>query len=151
MRFFFAVLVLLLGSQKSLAANDPCVVHLKSPSYPPLARQAYVEGEVRAHMVIYEDGTAAVADRIEGHPLLVGATKSNPQMWKFAPASPAGEREIDVVYEFKIDRSKEVDGVFVTQVTLDLPYHVTLEAPATRPIIDVEPIKKKPWWKFWGK
>jgi protein TonB len=63
------------------------------PTYPPLARQAHVQGMVVLDADISKDGTIESLRVISGHPLLVPAAIDAVKQWRYKPylvnASPA--------------------------------------------------------------
>jgi protein TonB len=58
---------------------------MTKPSYPPIARQARIQGVVRLEAVIAKDGTIRNLRVIQGHPLLVQAAVQAVQQWRYAP------------------------------------------------------------------
>ena len=54
-------------------------------AYPPLARQARVQGTVRLEAVINMDGTIENLRVLSGHPLLVPAALDSVQQWRYQP------------------------------------------------------------------
>ena len=61
------------------------------PVYPPLARQARVQGVVKLDGVIAADGTIQQLRVISGHPLLVGAAVEAVRQWVYRPTMLNGE------------------------------------------------------------
>jgi len=71
------------------------------PEYPPLAKMARIQGEVKLDAVISKDGTIQDLHVISGHPLLVGAAMAAVQRWRYQHTLLNGEAvevatEIDV-------------------------------------------------------
>ena len=56
-----------------------------TPSYPPIARQARIQGVVRLEAVIAKNGNIRNLRVIQGHPLLVQAAVQAVQQWRYAP------------------------------------------------------------------
>lgn len=78
-------------------------VHCPAPNYPPLARQAHVQGAVQLHIVIGVDGKVKTVQLVSGHPLLAMAAESAVRVWQYAPtrdASGPEEVETDVTVSF---------------------------------------------------
>jgi protein TonB len=69
----------------STGVQDARLVNKVDPVYPPLARQARIQGEVRLEAVIAKDGTIQNLRVIEGHPLLVQSALSAVQQWRYQP------------------------------------------------------------------
>ena len=61
------------------------------PAYPPLARQARIEGTVRLEAVISREGTILNLRAISGHPLLIAAALTAVEHWLFRPTSLNGD------------------------------------------------------------
>jgi protein TonB len=55
------------------------------PVYPPLARQARVQGTVRLEAVINRDGVIEELKVVSGHPLLVQAALDAVRQWRYQP------------------------------------------------------------------
>ncbi|HET8547370.1 MAG TPA: M56 family metallopeptidase [Bryobacteraceae bacterium] len=62
-----------------------------SPEYPPLARQARIQGTVRFNVVINKDGTVASMTLAGGHPLLVPAAQESVRQYIYQPTLLNGE------------------------------------------------------------
>lgn len=80
------------------AAN---VLKKVQPVYPPIARQARIQGHVILHAVISRDGTIQELKAISGHPLLIPAAVEAVKGWLYRPTMLNGEpvevdTEIDV-------------------------------------------------------
>jgi protein TonB len=80
------------------AAN---VIKKVPPTYPPIARQARIQGHVILHAVISRDGTIQELKAISGHPLLIPAAVEAVKGWLYRPTMLNGEpvevdTEIDV-------------------------------------------------------
>jgi TonB family protein len=55
------------------------------PMYPPLAKQARIQGTVRFTALIGTDGSVASLQLVEGHPLLVEAARDAVSQWQYTP------------------------------------------------------------------
>ncbi len=55
------------------------------PTYPPLARQARVQGTVRLEAIINRDGVIEELKVVSGHPLLVQAALDAVRQWRYQP------------------------------------------------------------------
>src|SRR5579859_6393311 len=108
MRSAYTVLMLsvLLALVPSVAGQEstetmPKVVQHSDPSYPPLARQTRVQGEVSVKVTT--DGESvreAIAQT--GHPLLRKAAEDNVKTWKFASRTPC---TFNVTFRYKLMQS----------------------------------------------
>ena len=61
------------------------ILRKTNPSYPPIARQARIQGTVRLEAIISKDGTIRNLRVIQGHPLLVQSALQAVQQWRYAP------------------------------------------------------------------
>jgi len=61
------------------------------PIYPPLARQARVQGTVKFNIGIDKQGQVATVELISGHPLLIDAAREAVQQWKYQPTVQNGQ------------------------------------------------------------
>jgi TonB-like protein len=84
----------------------PKVVQHSEPIYPPLARQARIQGEVSVKVTTDgESAREAVAQT--GHPLLRKAAEDNVKTWKFASRTPS---IFNVTFRYKLmESSVEVE------------------------------------------
>jgi protein TonB len=55
------------------------------PEYPPLARQARIQGTVRLEAVVATDGTLSQLNVLDGHPLLISAAIEAVTKWRYRP------------------------------------------------------------------
>jgi outer membrane biosynthesis protein TonB len=76
----------------------PEVTEHATVAYPPLARQARIQGTVRLRLTT--DGHAVTdVSVLEGHPLLVQGATDNVRTWKFVEHAPAS---FDVTFNFRM-------------------------------------------------
>jgi protein TonB len=61
------------------------------PVYPPLARQARIQGKVLLQAVISKDGSIENLRLINGHPMLTQAAMDAVKQWKYKPYLLNGE------------------------------------------------------------
>ncbi|MGD0199407.1 MAG: energy transducer TonB [Bryobacteraceae bacterium] len=71
------------------------------PVYPPLARQARIQGVVRFTAVIGADGTVRNLQLVSGHPLLVPAAQEAVRTWQYQPTLLNGE-PVEVVTQIDV-------------------------------------------------
>jgi len=64
------------------AAN---LIHKVTPLYPPLAKQARIQGVVRFDVIIAADGSVKHVQLISGHPLMVQNAMDAVQQWLYKP------------------------------------------------------------------
>lgn len=81
------------------AAN---LVKKVTPVYPPLAKQARVQGQVRFTAIIGKDGTIQNLQLIGGHPLLVPAAQEAVKQWVYRPTLLNGE-PVEVITQIDVN------------------------------------------------
>lgn len=62
-----------------------------NPPYPPLAKQARIQGLVKLEGIIARDGTVQQLKVLSGHPLLVPAALDAVKQWRYRPTHLNGE------------------------------------------------------------
>jgi periplasmic protein TonB len=66
-------------------------IKFQQPNYPPLARQARIQGTVVLHAVIGKDGAIENLTLVSGHPMLAPAAIDAVKQWKYKPYLLNGE------------------------------------------------------------
>jgi protein TonB len=72
------------------------------PVYPPLARQARIEGIVRFTVIIAKDGSILNVQLVSGHPLLVPTAVDALKQWVYRPTLLNGN-PVEVITQVDID------------------------------------------------
>jgi periplasmic protein TonB len=72
------------------------------PAYPPLARSARIEGEVRLRAIISKMGVIENLEVLNGHPMLVKAAVEAVKQWRYRPYMLNGE-PIEVETEITVN------------------------------------------------
>jgi protein TonB len=81
------------------AAN---LIRKVTPQYPPLAKQARVQGTVRFQAIIGKDGTIQNLQMLSGHPLLVPAATDAVRQWLYRPTLLNGE-PVEVITQIDVN------------------------------------------------
>jgi TonB family protein len=86
--------------------RDPAIpIYSVPPAYPPLARQARVQGQVVLTALIGRDGSIENLQMVSGHPMLVPAAMHAVEQWKYKPYlvnSQPVEVEMQVCINFSL-------------------------------------------------
>ena len=85
--------------------DEGMVTHRVEPSYPALAKQAHVQGEVVLRAVISKQGRIEGLQVVSGHPLLASAAADAVSQWRFRPYLLNGtpvEVETQITVRFKL-------------------------------------------------
>ena len=77
------------------------LVHKVDPVYPPLAKQARVQGTVRFTAIIGKNGSVSNLQLVSGHPLLVAAAQEAVKKWVYRPTLLNGE-PVEVVTQIDV-------------------------------------------------
>lgn len=106
---------------------------IESPSYPPLANQARIEGVVRLRLTLGQTGNVLSATVLSGNPVLARAAQINVLGWRFAwPCSgsdlQAPASVVDFTYEFQLKGVTQERAT--TSFRYDHPYKVTVGSRA---------------------
>ena len=73
-----------------------------TPSYPPLAKQARIQGTVRFNAVIGKDGAIQNLTLVSGHPLLVPSATEAVKQWVYKPTLLNGD-PVDVITQIDVN------------------------------------------------
>jgi len=103
LRLTLFLLAVIAGPLAALLAQEsaktlPEVTEHQTPVYPPLARQARIQGSVRLRLTTNGHAVTTVAV-LEGHPLLVQSATDSVRTWKFVEHAPA---TFDVTFNFRM-------------------------------------------------
>ena len=86
----------------SQGVSQGLLIHKVQPAYPPLARQARIQGTVHLGALIGTDGRIAGLHVSSGHPLLVGAAMEAVRQWVYRPTMLNGD-PVEVVTQVDIN------------------------------------------------
>jgi periplasmic protein TonB len=78
------------------------LVRQPRPVYPPLAKQARIQGVVKLNAIISKDGTIQNLTVLSGHPLLVPSAMEAVKQWVYAPTLLNGE-PVEVVTQIDVN------------------------------------------------
>lgn len=71
--------------------KPPQLLTYVKPVYPPLARQARIQGQVRIAAILARDGAVTSMQLVSGHPLLVQAALDAVRLWRYRPTLLNGQ------------------------------------------------------------
>jgi TonB family protein len=121
------VVFALLTSGRSQGSSDYYIASLQMPCYPPLARQAKVEGIVKVRIEVGNDGSVTRAEALEGSAILQSASMPNIRTWKFSAG--AGEDvsrlKTTVAFEYRLEGEPGWEKC-ATRVIFDSFNHVSI-------------------------
>jgi protein TonB len=75
----------------SQGVSQGLLIHQVKPVYPPLARQARIQGTVVLQALISKDGTIENLHLVSGHPMLAPAAIEAVKQWRYKPYFLNGE------------------------------------------------------------
>jgi protein TonB len=73
------------------AVTAASIITQTKPVYPPLARQARIQGNVVLHAIIDKEGKVAQLEVISGHPLLVQSALDAVKQWRYKATQLNGD------------------------------------------------------------
>jgi TonB family protein len=79
------------------------------PEYPPMAKEARIQGVVRFTVIVGNDGRVANAQLVSGHPLLVEAARQVVYQWEYEPTLLNGE-PVEVVTHVDVNFALGLPG-----------------------------------------
>lgn len=89
---------LLVASQEAPApvevpaeAMQKLLINRVAPVYPPLARQARIQGTVFLKVIVNQAGEVRAAEPISGHPMLAPSAIAAVKQWRYTPYTQDGE------------------------------------------------------------
>jgi len=87
----------------SQGVSQGLLVHQVKPTYPPLARQARIQGTVVLQAVISKDGSIEHLTLVSGHPMLAPAAVEAIKKWRYMPYESDGkavevQTEVQVIF-----------------------------------------------------
>ena len=86
------------------------IVHQPKPNYPPLAKQARIQGTVRFEAILGKDGAVQQLRLVSGHPLLILAAQEAVKQWVYQPTQLNGEPvEVATTIDVNFALSGEAD------------------------------------------
>lgn len=128
-----ALLVLMCGFLSAQSAPpEPILKSATQPKYPPLARAARIEGEVRLEFVLDRDGNPSSVTVISGHPTLAPATVETVKSWKVEFPEDAFQegRKYETTFAYKLSR-EEIEQENQPKVSVALNTFHRVEIMAT--------------------
>lgn len=78
------------------------IVNQPRPVYPPLAKQARIQGTVRFTAIIGTDGRIQNLQLVSGHPLLVPSAQEAVKQWRYQPTLLNGE-PVEVITQIDVN------------------------------------------------
>lgn len=138
------VLFTLLACGHTQGSPDYYITSLQMPCYPPLARQARVQGQTKVRIEVGNDGTVTFAEALEGNPILKAASLPNARTWKFGGGQGAdlSRLKTTIVFEYRLEGEPGWE-MCATRVIFDSfnkvdnighpPVAVVNDAPTRRP------------------
>jgi TonB family protein len=97
---------------------EPILKSGQMPIYPPIARAARIEGEVKVAFVLNEKGEVESVDVKSGHPMLKSATADIVKSWRFRlPNLFRTEWKYDTVFKYHLS-GKELESNETAKLTI---------------------------------
>jgi len=94
--------------------RPPCIRHVESFIYDPVARASRIQGEVSIAVDVSAKGDVTRVICLAGHPLLFDMASKNISAWKFEPTGKA--YSINLLYDFRLSEPAVYENVPVKLV-----------------------------------
>ncbi|HYM09990.1 MAG TPA: energy transducer TonB [Bryobacterales bacterium] len=78
------------------------LINAPRPVYPPLAKQARIQGVVKLHAIIDKSGAIQQLTVVSGHPLLIPSALEAVKQWRYKPTLLNGE-PVEVITEIDVN------------------------------------------------
>ena len=78
------------------------LIRQPKPTYPPLAKQARIQGTVKFQAIIGKDGTIQNLQLVSGHPMLVQNATEAVKQWIYKPTLLNGE-PVEVITQIDVN------------------------------------------------
>lgn len=103
-RLTLLAFLLLLALSAVAQTTDPTLKSWGEIKYPPLARQARIQGKVQLEFWVNHDGDVVSVNVVSGHPMLAPAAAENVKTWKFSTAknAPLDDRRYEMIFDFEL-------------------------------------------------
>ena len=110
------------SSPKQLSAESAQdqLIRRVAPIYPPLARQARIQGTVVLKVVISTSGEVRDLQLVSGHPMLAPAAIEAVKQWRYKPYVEDGQA-VDVETNVQVNFKLAVDKPLIRGVVGDMP------------------------------
>lgn len=118
--------------------NEPAVRRFVAPEWPPMARMARIEGDVKVHASIEPSGEVSSVEVEYGHGMLKESATSAIRQWTFTPAATTRTVAITVHFAFEEEERNQCQR---TLVTARLPYEV--EVRTNPPVLETQNSQEK--------
>jgi TonB family protein len=95
----------LLASGHTQGSPDYYISSLQMPCYPPLARQARVQGQTKVRIEVGSDGAVTFAEALDGNRMLQAASLPNARTWRFGGEQGAdlSQLKTTIVFEYRLE------------------------------------------------
>jgi TonB family protein len=132
-------LALLLASQSVATTGRTdearCVCKFVAPTYSPIARQAWIRGEVTLKVGVGPDGSVSQVDAQTGNPILAESATKAVKGWRFCKASEESSgRDVTVSFQFQLEGGAATDHWSPTYVTFESPASVLVTTSPPAPL-----------------
>jgi len=99
------VLFVLIASGHTQGSPDYYITSLQMPCYPPLARQATLQGQTKVKIEVGSDGAVKSAEAVEGNVLLQTAALASVRTWKFGggPGASLAQLKTTVLFDYRLE------------------------------------------------
>jgi TonB family protein len=123
---------ILLACCTLLGQEPPAQMGLRSflaPEYPPVARQARIQGDVRLSVTVGTDGRVVSVESSTGPHILAAHAKANVVRWSYTLIGQP--MKLNVVYTFRLEKP-ETERAPAPTIELESPTHIIITSNLPR-------------------
>ena len=124
-------LVALASVAAAQTQSEPILKTPGQPTYPPLARQARIQGQVKLEFVVNQNGEPVSVTTISGHPMLAPAAEAEVWAWRFKmpKRDSPDDFHLETTFDYAlVDFAPNYSDSSPLPVVFDSFHHVTVSA-----------------------
>src|SRR6266403_3088117 len=119
-----SIVLIVLGGEKP---GEICVQRLVSPRYPPIARQARLQGSVQLDIKLDKDGVPSEVTLVGGPPILGRAASDAVRKWQFCGrgVESLNGQMLSIMVSFRLE-GKKSDEWSITETRMLSPFNMEI-------------------------
>ena len=123
-------LVFLSSASPAQKQSEPVLKNFGQPNYPPLARQARIQGQVNLEFVLNQNGDPVSVTILSGHPMLAPSAEAAVWTWQFQMPKSNSQDDLHLAttFNYEIDSVPGYSEASPPSPVFDSFHHVTVTA-----------------------
>jgi len=117
---------------------EPILDSAQMPQYPPVAREARIEGEVKVSFLLNGSGEVASLEVLSGHPMLRDSTAATVKSWKFRLPKNLFRTEwkYETTFRYHLSgRELQSNETAKLTVVVDSFHHIDVMSDTHKPVV----------------